>query len=281
MNTIKEQVKEQQREAWNQVSTGWKKWDALTMEFIRPMGEEMIRQLRLQGQEEVLDIASGTGEPGLTIAGKVPKGKVIATDISEDMLDIAKENADKRGIGNFQVQVTDACSLPFPDQSFDCISCRFGFMFFPDMELAAKEMARVLKPGGRIALSIWGPPEKNFWVMAMMGPLMKSLQMAPPPPDAPGIFRCAEPGTMEAILSKAGFKKLVEKEVSSFMKCESAEMYWEMMTEIAAPVRTALAQAEPALRDKLRDEVIQDLKAKNPEGNIIIKSSAWVVSGER
>jgi len=139
-----------------QILTGWRKWDDFTMEFLRPMGEEIIRALDLKDTDKVLDVAAGTGEPGLTITSIVKKGKVIITDLAEGMLDVARDNASKKGITNYETLACDVCELPFADETFDVVSCRFGFMFFPDMLLAAKEMARVLKPRGRIATSVWG-----------------------------------------------------------------------------------------------------------------------------
>ena len=157
-----EKIRDQQKEVWNRFSHGWDKWNDITMDFLKPMGDEIISLIDAGGNDVVLDIASGTGEPGLTIATQLNGGKVIGTDLSEGMLEVAKEKAKQMGILNFETQVCDVCELPFKDNSFDAVSCRFGFMFFPDMELAAKEIARVLKPGGKIATSVWNAPEKNF-----------------------------------------------------------------------------------------------------------------------
>ena len=171
-----EQIREQQKETWNKFSAGWKKWDEQMMDFLRPMGTEIIRLLQPADNDVVLDVASGTGEPGLTIASMLTHGKVISTDVAEEMLKIAKENAEKRRIKNFETKAADVCELPFDDNSFDAISCRFGFMFFPDMLMAAKEMARVLKPGGRIATSVWNVPEKNFWITSIVGTINKNME---------------------------------------------------------------------------------------------------------
>jgi ubiquinone/menaquinone biosynthesis C-methylase UbiE len=139
------------------------------MEWLKPMGEEIIRSLKLKDTDTVLDVAAGTGEPGLTIATIVKSGKVVITDLAEGMLEVARDNATKKGITNYETVACDVCELPFDDETFDAVSCRFGFMFFANMLMAAKEMARVLKPGGRIATSVWGAPDKNFWVTAIMG----------------------------------------------------------------------------------------------------------------
>ncbi|MFI5237708.1 MAG: class I SAM-dependent methyltransferase, partial [Ignavibacteriales bacterium] len=188
------EIRNQQKESWNKFSPGWKKWDDLTMEFLKPMGDEIIRLIKPKGSDVALDVAAGTGEPGLTIASMLNGGKVIITDLAEDMLAIARENAVRRGIKNIETRACDVSEMPFENETFDAISCRFGFMFFPDMLMATKEMARVLKQGGRIATSVWNVPEKNFWVTATMGTISKNMDLPAPPPGSPGMFRCAKDG---------------------------------------------------------------------------------------
>ena len=161
MDAIQEQIREQQKQSWNKFSPGWKKWDTLLMSFLKPMGDAIIEKLGIGEEDHVLDIAAGTGEPGLTIAAIAKKGTVIGTDLSEEMLKIAESNAAGRGLKNYSTKVADAGELPFSDDSFTAISCRMGFMFFPDMELALGEMYRVLKPGGRIAASVWAAPDRK------------------------------------------------------------------------------------------------------------------------
>jgi ubiquinone/menaquinone biosynthesis C-methylase UbiE len=281
MNQQLEDIRDQQKQSWNKFSRGWKKWDDLTMEFLRPMGQEIIAAIKPSGNDNILDVAAGTGEPGLTIATMLKGGKVVITDLAEDMLSVAKENAVKRGITNIETKSCDVCELPFADNSFDAISCRFGFMFFPDMQLAANEMARVLKPGGRIATSVWNFPERNFWVTATMGTITKLMELPPPPSGAPGMFRCCKPGLMKEIFQKAGFKNIAEKEVTSKLNCGTVERYWSMMTEIGAPIVAALSKADDAMRQKIKEQVFELVSQKYPGNNIAIDASAIVISGEK
>src|SRR5690349_8661980 len=95
-----EEIRDQQKESWNRFSAGWKKWDELTMDFLRPAGLAIIDAIKPSGKDQVLDIAAGTGEPGLTIAGMLNGGKVIITDLAEDMVAIAKANAVARNLSN-------------------------------------------------------------------------------------------------------------------------------------------------------------------------------------
>ncbi len=281
METQLEQIREQQKASWNTFSPGWTKWDELMMDFLKPMGDEIIKQIAPQGEDVVLDIAAGTGEPGLSIAAMIPKGKVIITDLSENMLEIALENANKKGLSNVEIKACDVCELPFEDATFDKISCRFGFMFFPDMQLAANEMVRVLKPGGKIATSVWNGPDKNFWITAAGATINRNMQLDPPAQGAPGMFRCATPGLMVSIFKKAGLQQADEKEVTGLLNVETADTYWTMMTEVAAPFVAALKQADEPMRNKIKTEVFELLQQQYPDGKVVIPSSAQVIFGTK
>ena len=276
-----EQIREQQKESWNKFSPGWKKWDELFMDFLKPMGDEIIKMINPKDTDVILDVASGTGEPGLTIANKLKFGKVVVTDLAEHMLEIARENAEHRGIKNIEIYPCDVSEMPFADNTFDAISCRFGFMFFPDMLLAAKEMARVLKPGGRIAASVWNVPEKNFWITAILGTINKNMNLPVPPEGAPGMFRCAKDGLIDEIFSQAGLKNIVVKEVTGKMNCRTKDVYWNSMTEVAAPVVAALSKADDGMKEKIKSEVFQKVSEKYSDGNVMIDSSALVIYGEK
>jgi len=281
METQLEQIRDQQKESWNKFSPGWKKWDDLTMDFLKPMGDEIIRKLKPKDGDTVLDVAAGTGEPGLTIASMIKNGKVVITDIAEGMLEIARENAVKREIKNIETRVCDASEMPFADNTFNAVSCRMGFMFFPDMLLAAKEMFRVLKPGGRIATSVWYAPEKNFWVTATMGTINKNMELPPPPPGSPGMFRCAKNGFIADLLKQAGFRNITETEIQSKLNSGTAEVYWSFITEVAAPVVAALGKADAPTHAKIKKEVFEAIHQKYPEGKVAIDTSALIIYAEK
>lgn len=154
-------------------------------------------------------------------------------------------------------------------------------MFFPDMHLAIKEMTRVLKPGGKIASSVWNVAEKNFWVTAIGGTINRNMQSPQPPPDAPGMFRCAKSGLMVSLFEQAGLRNTSEKEVTGKLNCGSTDIYWNMMTEVAAPFVSALSNADEHLKEKIKGEVFQAVHNKYPDGNIQIDSSALIIYGEK
>lgn len=277
MNKDLEAIREQQKASWNRFAAGWKKWDPVTMEFLQPMKEAIINYLQPKDGQKILDIAAGTGEPALSIATSINNGVVTITDISEEMLEIAREKAIAKELTNIETVICDASDLPFENGSFDAVSCRFGFMFFPDIQLAANEIYRVLKPGGRFATTVWNFPEKNFWVTAIMGTIMRLMEIPPPPPEVPGMFRCCKPGRMRDILEKAGFNDIEERGVLSTLKTESVDEYWEMMTEIGASVVAALSQADEGMRSKIKEEVFRLIKQKCPE-TVSLEASAIAIT---
>jgi len=251
------------------------------MDFLKPMADAIIQRLKPKDTDMVLDVASGTGEPGLTIATMLSGGKVVAIDLAEGMLEVALENAARRGIRNFETINCDVCELPFPDNSFDAISCRFGFMFFPDMLLAAKEMVRVLKPGGKIAVTVWNEPEKNLWAASVLSIVNKNMKVAPPPQGAPGLFRCAKSGLIPDLFKQAGLKNISETEVMGKLIPGNRKIYWNFMTEVVAPVVVALKNADCEMKVKIRSEVFNQIKQKYPNGALAIDSSAFVIYGEK
>ena len=274
-------IREQQKATWNKFSPGWKKWDDFTMKFLQPMGDQIITDLQINETDRVLDIACGTGEPGLTIAAMVPRGHVTGTDLAEQMLDIAKENAAQKNINNYSTQACDVCELPFENNSFDKISCRMGFMFFPDMQMASDEMFRTLKPGGIMATSVWSTPDKNVWITNIMSVISKNLGLPAPVPGAPGMFRCGGPGIIKGIMEKSGFKNIQELPVNGMVSYKDFDHMWAMMNEVAAPVVAALSKADDAMKEKITNEAREVSKQYETENGMELSYGALVISGTK
>jgi hypothetical protein len=142
-------------------------------------------------------------------------------------------------------------------------------------------MIRVLKPGGRIATSVWNVPEKNFWITAIMGTINKNMELPPPPSGAPGMFRCAKEGLISGLFMQAGLRNVSVKEVRGKLNCKTADVYWDVMTEIGAPIVAALSKADDIMKEKIKREVIEAINLKYPDGNVQIESSALVIYGQK
>jgi SAM-dependent methyltransferase len=276
-----DELRDQQRHTWDRFSAGWKSWDAFVGGWLGPVGTTMINRATLHHAAEVLDVASGTGEPGLTAAAAVPEGRVTLTDLSERMLTVASENAAQRRLPNVETKICDAGSLPFADGSFDAVLCRFGFMFFPDEDAAANEFARVARPQARIVAAVWGSPDKNPWATTIMGAIARHVALPPSPPKAPGLFRCAPPGHLRDVFARAGLRHITEEDVSFELSPDSPEQYWDFMTDVAAPVVAGLAQASDQAQQTIHAEVLDLARRHLCDGRVSMRSTATVVSGIR
>jgi ubiquinone/menaquinone biosynthesis C-methylase UbiE len=275
------EVRDQQRASWERFSGGWDRWDHLVLPMLEPVGTEIIRMLEPGRSAEVLDVAAGTGEPGLSIAAIASEGRVVVTDLSAAMLDIARRNAESRELINVDFRECSADDLPFEEKSFDAVSCRFGFMFFPDPGVAASELWRVLRPGGRVAASVWAGPDGNPWATIPMAAIAAEVEMPAPSPDTPGLFRFAEPGSLESVLGSAGMTELTGTDVRSEVAVDSAEEYWEYMTDVAAPIVAGLERADADARERIRAKVLERVREFRGDGGLRIPMHARCVVATR
>lgn len=278
---IAEQVRNVQRSTWDEFSAGWRKWDAELLGWHAPFGDAVIEEARLDPDYVVLDVAAGTGEPGLTAAVLVPHGSVALLDLSAGMLRVAVEKAAQRGLSNVHPAVGDAAALPFVDGSFDAVLCRFGFMFFPRMSAAVGEMARVARPGARISAAVWGRAAENPWASLILGTIARHTELQVPPSGTPGLFRCAAQGFMTRIFRDAGLVDVRERKVSTDLVQASPELYWEFMTDIATTAAVGLARADQESRELIRSDVFQMLGRYEHDGAIRLRSTATIVAGTK
>jgi ubiquinone/menaquinone biosynthesis C-methylase UbiE len=281
MNEQLQVTRDEQKQTWNKVSAAWKKWNAFTMNFLQPMGDAIITALDIKSTDVVLDIASGTGEPAFSIAAIAKNGEVYATDLSEEMLTIARNYADDRSINNIEFKLADVSDLPFKNNFFDKISCRMGFMFFPGMQLAANEMFRVCRDGGKIAVSVWAAAENNDWYTTIMKVLSKHIEAPKPATDAPGMFRCAKPGLVKQLFEHAGFKNVKEETIHGTLDFGTAENYWLNRTEISEGIISLLNKTDEATRKEIKDELITVCNNKLTNGSLILNHASLIISAEK
>jgi ubiquinone/menaquinone biosynthesis C-methylase UbiE len=281
MTTQLEQIRDQQQETWDRFSPGWKNWDDLVLSWFAPVSNALIETARLRPSSHVLDVASGTGEPGLSAAALCPEGNVTITDLAPKMLHVAEEKAARRGLRNVAFRQADAGALPFADLSFDAVTARFGFMFFPDVLGAAREFTRVARPGARVTTAVWGVPEKNPWATLIMGTIAEHVDLPTPPPGSPGLFRCAAPGYMAGVFREAGLRDVTETEVAIPGQFRDAEQYFRFMNEVAAPVVAGMAKADEVTRARIKDTVFRRVAERTKAGEIRLDATAVVITGER
>ena len=276
-----DEIRLAQRATWAGLSAGWEKWDSIIMDQLDPVSQSMIQSLKIAEDQAHLDIASGTGEPGLSIARLAPKGRVIVTDLVPEMLDVAVRRARAQGITNIETSVCSADNLPFAAATFDSVSVRFGFMFFPDMAKATREFVRVLKPGGRLSSSVWIKPEENPWTFILMQAIGTEMELSAPDPDKPNMFRCAAPGYITSVYEQAGLREVSEWEVGVELVTESPGMYWEMMSEHVSIAAAALQQVSKSARARIRDRAIQAVSEFEKDGKIRVPGMARCISATK
>jgi SAM-dependent methyltransferase len=248
-------------EEWQGAAPLWKKWYSKLAWQSRRATELVVIGAALSPGQHVLDLASGTGEPALSIADVVgPNGRVVATDMVPEMLQGGRDNASALNLSNMEFKVADAESLPFNFGEFDCVTARFGLMFFPDVHKALSEVRRVLKPGGRISFVVWGPAEENPLFSTMTGPFLKHVQMPAPAPDAPGVFRFADESKLAGVISAAGFHHLkTAKTKVDWPWPGPPEEAWLATSELAAPFKKMIAALPPEKMPSVVAEVIEGI----------------------
>jgi ubiquinone/menaquinone biosynthesis C-methylase UbiE len=276
-----EEIRDVQRAAWAGLSAGWEKWDSVIMNQLGPVGAAIIERLEIAEDQQHLDIAAGTGEPGLSIARLAPRGRVVLTDLAAEMLDIAARRARAQGIDNIETRLCSADDLPFNDATFESVSVRFGYMFFPDMAKATAEFARVLKPGGRLCSSVWVKPEENPWTTVAMEAIATETELAPPHPDRPNMFRCAAPGYVSALYEDAGLSNSVEWDVNVELVTRSPKQYWEMISEHVSLAVAALHQVDESARERIRARAIEKVSAFEKDSEVRVPGVARCIVGTK
>jgi SAM-dependent methyltransferase len=276
-----EEIRDGQRTAWAGLSAAWEKWDAVIMDQLRPVSDAMIARLGIDRAQQHLDIAAGTGEPGLSVARLAPAGRVVITDLAAEMLDVAARRAQAQGITNVETQVCSADDLPFDGATFDTVSVRFGYMFFPDLAKATAEFVRVLKPGGRLCSSVWIEPTRNPWTSIAMQAIASEAEVPPPDPEGPSMYRCAAPGSVDARYEGAGLRDVDAWDVGVELVTRSPEEYWAVMSEHVSLAVAALQRVDAPARERIRAAAIAAVRPFERDGTVRVPGLARCIVGTK
>jgi ubiquinone/menaquinone biosynthesis C-methylase UbiE len=268
---------------WNENAKYWIQYSETIRAMFAPLTAAMIEHAKIEEGQTVLDVAGGSGEPGLTIAEKVgPRGSVTCTDAVAEMVEAARHDATRRGLANVQFRQCTADSLSFPDNSFDATVCRLGIMFVPDPVVAVREMLRVTKPGGKLALAVWHKSEVNPFCYVVTNVMAQHVDSPAADPEAPNAFRFAETGKLANVLTEAGACEVEERVVKfNIQAAISAQQFWTMRSQTSDTLREKLAKLSNAEQAQIAAEVEQEVKEFFPHDQMNFPTQMILVTGTK
>jgi ubiquinone/menaquinone biosynthesis C-methylase UbiE len=275
-------IKEQHREDWDRAAAAWRKYDESLRQGSAPLTRRMMELAAIQPGHRVLDIASGTGEPGLPaaeIAG--PSGYVLLTDQSSEMLAVARDKAREAALTNVEFLLCDAEDLQVEPKSFDAVLCRGALPLMPDPPAVLQTAYSALRAGGRIAVTVGGRPEANPYFMVPYLVLRKYTKLPRYEPGAPGPLYFADPDRLRCVLADAGFRELHFETLELVpMEFESGRAYWEYSRGFAG-IASVLAEIPTDKHEEIAQEVAALATGGNPEEAVWLKSEIVLAAGSK
>jgi SAM-dependent methyltransferase len=245
---------------WSSVAGAWARNAAYIDARGGAVSARMLELTAPRRGERVLELACGTGGPGLDAAPLVaPDGEVVLSDVAVEMTVVAARRAADRGLTATATRVLDLERIDEPDGSFDVVLCREGLMLVPDPALASREIARVLRPGGRVAVAVWGPRERNPWLGVVFDTVAAGLGEPVPPAGIPHPFSLDDAGLLRTILEDAGLEAVEVDEIGVPYRASSVDEWWERTAALAGPLARRLAalpdDAARTLREQAGDAI--------------------------
>jgi ubiquinone/menaquinone biosynthesis C-methylase UbiE len=266
------QFKMAQREGWDSVAKGWKEWWELIEKGAQKLSQRLIELAGIKPGQRVLDIATGIGEPSITAAKVVGNGgHILATDISKQMLAIAKERATLRSQDIIEFKESDAENLDLSNSLFDAALCRWGLMLFPNLDAATRKIHGSLVSGGRFAAAVWADASKVPIISLATSLIGDQVQMSAPPPGVPNPFSLADTNKLENSLVRAGFRDIHIETVIVTFEFESGEDYCRYCQAVSASARIALSKETEERKEDIWRKVAQEAAQKYGTANGLIK----------
>lgn len=276
--------KRKARQEWNDAADGWRKWYHIVegKDGGQRHSAKLVALACIRPGASVLDVGGGYGEPSLTAARVVgPKGRVVCTDISPGLLAVARERAREAGLGNVELIEADAEQLDFDQESFDAIVSRALLMFLPDVPGTLRRLRSYLKPGGRLAASVWG--DKSKVQFATAGSIIADeLGLPPAPPGLPGIFALADQRRLERLAREAGFQDVETGTMAVIFEAATPEQFTEFIRDVAPPFSVLLKDQTPDAREHIWRKVTEAYaRFADATGRVRTTNEAVWVAGTR
>jgi ubiquinone/menaquinone biosynthesis C-methylase UbiE len=245
---------------WERMAEGWDRDRRWVWEVAHGVAEWMIDALDPQPGDTVLELAAGAGDIGLKVAEMVGEGgRLISTDFAPNMVEAARAEADRLGLANVEARVLNAMEMDLEDDSVDGVMCRWGYMLMADPAAALRETRRVLRDGGRLAMSVWGTPEENPWASIPARLVREQAGLPPPDRPAPGIFALADPERTRSLLTEAGFDILRMEDVGLSWTFDDFDAYWRFLHEHTGAIAVTLESLPDEGRQAVREQIEQDV----------------------
>jgi ubiquinone/menaquinone biosynthesis C-methylase UbiE len=237
------------------------RWRKPSAAMGRAMTEAIVAEAQIVHHLRVLDVASGTGEPAISIATALNgTGMVTATDISAEPLAIGEQRARERNLANIRFRVADVHALPFPDNSFERVTCRLGAMFFSELPRALSEIHRVVTKDGRITLLAWGPMQQPYFDVTI-GTVLHHLPNAVVPASAATMFKFGTSGSLSKSLQDAGFQNIDERQSEVPWNWPGPpEDFWAYFQDVTVPFKPLLQSIPDPQRDQINSAVLKELR---------------------
>lgn len=266
---------------WQKAAQFWEEHYDVIRQMFAPVAQALIADAQVGKGQTVLDVASGSGEPALTVASFVgPEGKVIGVDPIPEMVESSRRAAARFGLKNAEFEVASADKLPFPAETFDAVVSRFGAMFFPSPVDGVREMLRVLKPGRKLSAAVWALAERNPFSFALAQVIDRYIPPTPLAPDAPDMFRFAPAGKLLDIFSQAGAVAPKERILHFNIQAPiSVEEFWTLRLDLSEVLREKLGKLSAEQNAQVKRLTLDAFRRYSTSAGMSIPAEVLIVSG--